>query len=324
VDPSRPRGRHRRDPDRGHGTLHRDRPPRLVHLPGLLQRHPGRTGRGPSRPGAHQPTRSRLGDARALCPGGVGDRDLPGPLVRPVAPAHVHRALSPRRGCDPRLRQPPPRPTAVPGRQASLVPAGAGDHVLRRSSMQPGLRLGVPQPVPAGDGLCVPRHLSGLLPDGSGGNRGVGGAAPGVPGDGGAVRGARRGLTGGRPAVGPDRTAQGLRHRRSRSLRVRAVRHRRCGRLQRLPGRHGPQRDRLRHLHGRRPALVVDVLPDDHSAAKDLGVLNIAGALPFAVAPALAPALLAIGNGSYGFLYAVAGGCALLGAAAVVPVRAVR
>jgi MFS family permease len=71
-------------------------------------------------------------------------------------------------------------------------------------------------------------------------------------------------------------------------------------------------------------ALVVDVLPNDHTAAKDLGVLNIAGALPFAVAPALAPALLTIGGGSYGFLYAVAGGCALLGAAAVVPIRGVR
>lgn len=71
-------------------------------------------------------------------------------------------------------------------------------------------------------------------------------------------------------------------------------------------------------------ALVVDVLPDPDTAAKDLGVLNIAGALPFAVAPALAPALLALGNGSYGFLYAVAGGCALLGAAAVTPIRGVR
>jgi MFS family permease len=71
-------------------------------------------------------------------------------------------------------------------------------------------------------------------------------------------------------------------------------------------------------------ALVVDVLPDASTAGKDLGVLNIAGALPFAVAPALAPGLLAIGHGSYGLLYAVAGGCALLGAAAVVPIRGVR
>jgi MFS family permease len=70
-------------------------------------------------------------------------------------------------------------------------------------------------------------------------------------------------------------------------------------------------------------ALVVDVLPDPLSAAKDLGVLNIAGALPFAVAPALAPGLLSLGHGSYALLYAVAGACALAGAAAIRPVRGV-
>jgi hypothetical protein len=63
-------------------------------------------------------------------------------------------------------------------------------------------------------------------------------------------------------------------------------------------------------------ALVADVLTDPLAAAKDLGVLNIAGALPFAVAPAVAPTLLAAGNGSYSVLYAVAGACALGGAAA--------
>jgi MFS family permease len=71
-------------------------------------------------------------------------------------------------------------------------------------------------------------------------------------------------------------------------------------------------------------ALVADVLPDPASAAKDLGVFNIAGALPFSVAPALAPAVLAGGNGSYGVLYAVAGGCAFLAALAILPVRGVR
>ena len=71
-------------------------------------------------------------------------------------------------------------------------------------------------------------------------------------------------------------------------------------------------------------ALVVDVLPDTGSAAKDLGVINIAGALPFALAPALAPAVLAISGNSYSALYLVAGTCALLGALAVVPIRRVR
>jgi MFS family permease len=71
-------------------------------------------------------------------------------------------------------------------------------------------------------------------------------------------------------------------------------------------------------------ALVVDVLPDRDSAAKDLGVFNIAGALPSSVAPAIAPAILAIGNGSYGLLYAVAGVCAIGGAFAILPVKRVR
>ena len=73
-------------------------------------------------------------------------------------------------------------------------------------------------------------------------------------------------------------------------------------------------------------ALVIDVLPDRRSAAKDLGVFNIAGALPFAIAPAIAPAILAIGRGggSYGVLYMVAGLCAITGAVAILPVRRVR
>jgi MFS family permease len=71
-------------------------------------------------------------------------------------------------------------------------------------------------------------------------------------------------------------------------------------------------------------ALVADVLPDESSTAKDLGVFNIAGALPFSVAPALAPFILSLGGGSYAVLYAVAGACALLGALAILPVRRVR
>ncbi len=71
-------------------------------------------------------------------------------------------------------------------------------------------------------------------------------------------------------------------------------------------------------------ALVADVLPDKDNAAKDLGVFNIAGALPSSIAPAIAPVILAIGRGSYGVLYAVAGVCALIGAVAILPVRHVR
>lgn len=71
-------------------------------------------------------------------------------------------------------------------------------------------------------------------------------------------------------------------------------------------------------------ALVVDVLPDKVNAAKDLGVFNMAGALPFSIAPAIAPVILSIGNGSYGTLYAVAGVCAIIGAVSILPVKRVR
>jgi MFS family permease len=71
-------------------------------------------------------------------------------------------------------------------------------------------------------------------------------------------------------------------------------------------------------------ALVADVLPDKDNVAKDLGVFNIAGALPFSVAPAFAPAILAIGGGSYGVLYTVAGACAIVGAGAILRVKGVR
>ena len=55
-------------------------------------------------------------------------------------------------------------------------------------------------------------------------------------------------------------------------------------------------------------ALVADVLPDSASVAKDLGVMNIAGALPFSIGPALA----------------VAGACVLASAGAILRVRQVR
>jgi len=71
-------------------------------------------------------------------------------------------------------------------------------------------------------------------------------------------------------------------------------------------------------------ALVLDVLPAKEDAAKDLGVFNMASAVPFAIAPAIAPIVLAIGNGSYGLLYAVAGACAVIGAVAILPVKRVR
>jgi hypothetical protein len=70
-------------------------------------------------------------------------------------------------------------------------------------------------------------------------------------------------------------------------------------------------------------ALVADVLADLDNAAKDLGVFNIAAALPSSIAPAIAPVILATGHGSYGALYTVAGICAIIGGAAILAVRRV-
>ena len=70
-------------------------------------------------------------------------------------------------------------------------------------------------------------------------------------------------------------------------------------------------------------ALVADIVPEKDKA-KDLGVMNIAGALPYSIAPAIAPAILSLGRGSYSVLYAVAGVSAIIAAAAILPVKRVR
>jgi hypothetical protein len=70
---------------------------------------------------------------------------------------------------------------------------------------------------------------------------------------------------------------------------------------------------------------VTQVLPDrKHDAAKDLGVFNIANALPQSVAPALAPLILAASGGNYACLFLVAGSIAFMGALAILPLRSVR
>ncbi|MFE1774803.1 MFS transporter [Streptomyces sp. NPDC059008] len=72
-------------------------------------------------------------------------------------------------------------------------------------------------------------------------------------------------------------------------------------------------------------ALVTDVLPSRATAGRDLGVFNIATALPQSLAPTLAPAVLAVGGGeNYALLFLLAALCAVAGAAALQPVRAVR
>lgn len=72
-------------------------------------------------------------------------------------------------------------------------------------------------------------------------------------------------------------------------------------------------------------ALVTDVLPDPATAAKDMGIINIANALPQSVAPALAPFLLAVGGGgNYTALYVGGAVVAGVGALTVIPIKSVR
>lgn len=72
-------------------------------------------------------------------------------------------------------------------------------------------------------------------------------------------------------------------------------------------------------------ALVTQVLPNrKRDAAKDLGIFNIANALPQSVAPAIAPLILVLSGGNYTWLFVVAGSIAFLGAAAILPLRSVR
>lgn len=72
-------------------------------------------------------------------------------------------------------------------------------------------------------------------------------------------------------------------------------------------------------------ALVTDVLPNRwRDAAKDLGIFNMANALPQAIAPAVAPFILATTQGNYGWLFAIAGSIALLASVAILPVKSVR
>jgi len=70
-------------------------------------------------------------------------------------------------------------------------------------------------------------------------------------------------------------------------------------------------------------ALITDVLPSDEDNAKDLGVVNIAQALPQSIVPAAAPGVIGLTGGYSGFFItgAVVG---LLGIASVSRIRGVR
>ena len=71
-------------------------------------------------------------------------------------------------------------------------------------------------------------------------------------------------------------------------------------------------------------ALVAAVLPNPEHSAKDMGIFQIANTLPQSLAPAIAPAFLAIGGvagGNYFAVFISASLFAVLGAFAIIPVR---
>ena len=71
--------------------------------------------------------------------------------------------------------------------------------------------------------------------------------------------------------------------------------------------------------------VAVTVLPDKKDAAKDLGVFQIANSLPQSLAPLIAPLFLMIGGGgNYPAVFVAATAFALIGAAALAPVRKAR
>lgn len=70
-------------------------------------------------------------------------------------------------------------------------------------------------------------------------------------------------------------------------------------------------------------ALMSSVLPDPERYGKDLGVLNIAAALPVVIAPAAAGAIVLL-TGSYAMLYVTTAIACLLGALAVIPIKGAR
>lgn len=70
-------------------------------------------------------------------------------------------------------------------------------------------------------------------------------------------------------------------------------------------------------------ALATQVLPDPATRGKDLGIMNIASAVPQAIAP-LGGAMVVAYLGGFDVLYLVAGVTSLLGAAAVLPIKKVR
>jgi len=72
-------------------------------------------------------------------------------------------------------------------------------------------------------------------------------------------------------------------------------------------------------------ALATQVLPDSHTRGKDLGIMNIATAVPQAIAPLLG-AFIVASFVSHGFqaLFIASAIAAILGGLAITPIKSVR
>lgn len=70
-------------------------------------------------------------------------------------------------------------------------------------------------------------------------------------------------------------------------------------------------------------ALATQVLPDAHTRGKDLGIMNVAMAVPQAIAPLLGAAIVSWLVGFQG-LFLLSAATAILGALAVLPIKGVR
>jgi MFS family permease len=69
-------------------------------------------------------------------------------------------------------------------------------------------------------------------------------------------------------------------------------------------------------------ALITEVLPDELSRGKDLGLISVANTGSQALAPAIAGPIVAVFG--YSGLYVTTGAVILIGAALIQPVRSVR
>jgi MFS family permease len=71
-------------------------------------------------------------------------------------------------------------------------------------------------------------------------------------------------------------------------------------------------------------ALATQVLPDAATRGKDLGIMNIATAVPQALGPLIGAGAVVVAGGSFALVFVLSAVCAFAGALAVTRVRSVR